>query len=328
MDEPAGGTTIAPDPEMLTRHRGLQIASIVMIAAGLLIPSAVLLGNRAILSASTPDAVERLLGPLLLLALGGLLLLTGLVTNAVRAVIVRGQLPPERYRGPAIAVLLMLAVIVGTLLSLGAGGTAIALFDGGDLSVGGTLLLLTATQFGLLAVTGGLVVAPQALAGLRLTPPSGLARSMLIGLAMAVPAWVGATVLALLASRALEAIGFTQDLGVLDAVLERGDTTVVLVAFVVVAPVAEELFFRGVVYNAWLRERGPRVALFGSAALFAAIHTSLFSLVPIFALGVALALVYRSTRSLAAAMAMHAGFNAISVALTLLAREGILQLPT
>jgi len=328
VDEPAGEPTITPGPEIQTRHRGLQIASIVMITAGLLIPGAVLLGNQGILSASTPDAVERVLGPLLVLAFGGLLLLIGLVTNAVRAVIVRGQLPPERYRGPAIAVLLVLAVIVGTVVSLGAGGTAIALFDGGDLSVAGTLLLLTSTQIGLLAVTGGLVVAPKALAGLRLASPSGLARSMLIGLAMAIPAWVGATVLAVLASLALEAIGFTQELGALDTVLERGDPTVVLVAFVVVAPAAEELFFRGVVYNAWLRERGPRVALYGSAALFAAIHTSLFSLVPIFALGVALALVYRSTRSLPAAMAMHAGFNAISVAITLLARQGILPLPT
>ncbi len=327
-DEPSGEPPVAPDHEILSRHRWLQIASIFLIAAGILIPIGVLLGNRGILSASTPDAVERLLGPLLLLALAGLLLLAGVITNVVRAVIVRGALPPERYRGPAVGVLLLLAVIIGTVVSLGASGTAIALFGGGDLSVSGTLLLLTSTQIGLLAVTGGLVVAPKALAGLRLLPPSGLARSMLIGLALAVPAWVGATVLAVLASLALEAVGFSEEIGILDEVLERGDPTVVLVAFLVVAPIAEELFFRGVVYNAWLREHGPRVALYGSAALFAAIHTSLFSLVPIFALGIALALVYRWTRSLPAAMAMHAGFNAISVTITLLAREGILNLPT
>ncbi|MEX1156278.1 MAG: CPBP family intramembrane glutamic endopeptidase [Chloroflexota bacterium] len=110
--------------------------------------------------------------------------------------------------------------------------------------------------------------------------------------------------------------------------VERGDPTVVLVAFVVVAPIAEELFFRGVAYNAWIRERGPRFALYGSAVLFALIHGSVFALVPIFALGIALALVYRRTGSLPAAMAMHAGFNAISVVLTLLVRQGILNLPT
>ena len=328
MEEPVGEPAVPADHEILSRYRGLQIASIVMIAAGLLIPTVVVAGNADILSAAAPDAVERLLGPLLLLFLGGLLLLAGLISNAVRAVIVRRKLSPERYRGPAVIVLLLLAVIVGTVLALGAGGTALALYDGGELSVGGTLLLLTSTQIGLLTVAGALVVAPKALAGVRLVPPSGLLRSMLIGLAISVPAWVMATLLAAAAALALEALGFTQELGVLDAVLDRGDPTVVLVAFVLVAPVAEELFFRGVVYNAWLRERGPRAALYGSAALFAAIHTSLFSLVPIFALGVALALVYRSTRSLPAAMAMHSGFNAISVAITLLARQGILQLPT
>jgi membrane protease YdiL (CAAX protease family) len=248
--------------------------------------------------------------------------------NALRAVIVRRALPPERYRGPAVFVLLLMAVILGTVLALGAGRTALALFDDGPLSVPGTLLLLTSTQVGLLAVAGALVVAPRALAGVGLVGRAGLGRGLLVGLALAIPAWLGAQLLATLAALVLEAVGFSQEVGVLDTVLERGDPTVILVAFLLVAPVAEEVFFRGIVYNAWERERGASVALFGSAALFAAIHTSLFSLVPIFALGVALAVVYRSTRSLVTVIAMHAGFNAISVAIALLVRQGILTLPT
>jgi membrane protease YdiL (CAAX protease family) len=318
-----------PDAEILGRHHALQLISLVLCVAGILLPVGVLLLNPGIQSVDqTPESVLRLLGPLLALALGGLLLIVGLILNTVRALIVRAALPPDRYRGPAIFVLLLLAVILGTVVSLGAGSTAIALVNGGSLPVGGTLLLLTSTQIGLLAVTGGLVVAPRTLAGLRLAPPSGLGRSMLIGLGMAVPAWIGATLLAYVAATVLEALGFTQDQGIVDTVLGRGDPTVLLIAVVIVAPVAEELFFRGVVYNAWLREHGPRVAVFGSAALFAVIHTDLFALVPIFALGVALAMVYRSTRSLPATMAMHAGFNAISVALALLARQGLLPLPT
>jgi len=317
-----------PEREILGRYRALQYISVAMIAAGLVLPVIVLVMNPGILSASqTTDALLRLIGPLLLLVIGGLLLIVGLVMNAVRALIVRGSLPPERYRGPAIFVLLLLAIIVGTVVSLGAGGTVLALFDGGPLSVGGTLLLLTSTQIGLLAVSGGLVVAPRALAGLHLAPRSGLGRSILIGLGLAIPAWIGATLLAYLATTALKAVGFTEDKGILDTVLDRGDPTVILLAFILVAPVAEELFFRGVVYNAWERERGPVAAVLGSAALFAAIHTSLFSLMPIFALGVTLAMVFRSTRSLPATMAMHAGFNAISVVLALLARQGILTLP-
>jgi membrane protease YdiL (CAAX protease family) len=319
----------APDHGLLRRHRALQLISVAMIVAGLALPIAALLGNPDLISQNqTAESVQRLIGPLLLLALGGLLLIVGLVMNAVRALVVRGALPPERYRGPAIFVLLMLAAILGTVLALGAGNTALALFDGGELSIAGSLLLLTSTQIGLLAVTGGLVVAPRALAGVRIVGRTGLGRSLLIGLGAAIPAWIGATLLGALAAVVLKAFGLSEQAGPLDTFLERGDPTVILVAFLLVAPAAEEIFFRGVVYNAWERERGPWVAVIGSAALFAAIHGSLFALVPIFALGVALALLYRSTRSLAATIAMHAGFNAISVALALLARQGILSLPT
>jgi membrane protease YdiL (CAAX protease family) len=317
----------ARDP--LGRYRALQLISLLMIAAGILLPIVALFGNADLLSQTqTPESVRRLIGPLLLLGLGGLLLVIGLVMNAVRALIVRAALPPARYRGPAIFVLLALAAILGTIVALGAGSTALALFDGGELSVAGSLLLLTSTQIGLLAVAGGLVVVPRALAGVRIVGGTALGRSLLIGLGAAIPAWIGATLLGALAAVVLKAVGFSEQLGPLDTFLERGDPTVILVAFLLVAPAAEEIFFRGVVYNAWEREHGARVAVVGSAALFAVIHTSLFALVPIFALGVALALLYRSTRSLAATIAMHAGFNAISVAIALLARQGILSLPT
>lgn len=325
LDEPA---TLG-DREILGRYRALQLISIVMIVIGLLLPVVVLALNPDILSAGgDPDSVQRFLVPALLIVLGGLVLLVGLVMNVVRALIVRAALPLERYRGPAIFVLLLLAVILGTVVSLAAAGTAVALVDGGPLSVPGTLLLLTSTQMGLLIVTGGLVVLPRALAGLQLAPAGKVWKTMALGLALAVPAWIGATVLAFLAGLLFEAIGLPPDNTILDSFLERADPTVILVAFIVVAPVAEELFFRGVVYNAWERERGAKVAILGSAALFALIHGSVYALAPIFALGVALALLYRATRSLPATMALHAGFNAISVVIALLARAGILPLPT
>ena len=177
-------------------------------------------------------------------------------------------------------------------------------------------------------MTLALVVAPRALEGVRLVGRTGLGRSLLIGLGAAGPAWIGATLLGALVAYLLEALGLKEQAGPLEAFLERGDPTVILLAFLLVAPVAEELFFRGVAYNAWERERGPWVAVVGSAALFAAIHSSLFALVPIFALGVMLALLYRRTGSLAANIALHAGFNTISVVIALLVRQGILTLPT
>ena len=109
--------------------------------------------------------------------------------------------------------------------------------------------------------------------------------------------------------------------------IEVLDPWLVIIAVVIVAPVAEEAFFRGVVFNAWRREAGRRWAFVGSAALFAAIHLSLLSLLPIFVLGLGLAWVYDRTKSLLAPMAMHATVNGISVALALLVRFDVLRLP-
>ena len=335
MDEPrpagAWNAELAPDPNQapLNRLRALQLISVVLIAAGLVLPSAAIGLNPELVGADTdPETAQRLIGPLLAVALGGLALIVGLVMNTVRALVVRAALPPDRYRGPAIFVLLMQALIVGAIVSLIAASTAVAIFNGGELTVGGTLVQLTSTQVGLLAVTGGLIVAPRALVGLRLLPSTRIWRSVAVGLILAIPAWVGVSLLANLVATVLRALGLEQDTGIVDAVMNRADPTVIVLAVVLVAPIAEELFFRGVVYNAWEREHGTRVAVFGSAALFAAIHASLYLFLPIFVLGVVLALVYRSTRSLLATIALHAGFNAITVAITLLARLGVIALPT
>lgn len=331
--EPAGAWNAQlpsdPDREPLSRHRALQVIANVLIAAGVVLPIGVLLASPELVAGDpSVEMVKRLFVPLLILAAGGLALLVGLVMSTVRALIVRAALPLTRYRGPGIFVLLLLGLIIGTVVSLLEASTAAAIVNGGELSVTGTLVQLTSTQVGLLAVTGGLVVAPRALAGVRLFPGARAWRSVAAGLALAIPAWVGVTILANLSAAVLEALGAKQDTGILDSVILRGDPTVIVVAVVVVAPIAEELFFRGVVYNAWEREYGARVAVLGSAALFAAIHASLFLIVPIFVLGVALALVYRSTRSLPATILMHAGFNAITVTIALLSRLGVLTLPT
>jgi len=101
----------------------------------------------------------------------------------------------------------------------------------------------------------------------------------------------------------------------------------VVLAIVVIAPIAEELFFRGIVFNAWLRETGRVPAYVGSAALFALIHLSLASLLPIFLLGLALAWVYERTGTLLAPIVMHATVNGISVAAALAFRFGVFDVP-
>jgi membrane protease YdiL (CAAX protease family) len=109
--------------------------------------------------------------------------------------------------------------------------------------------------------------------------------------------------------------------------IEQVEPWLVVVALVILAPIAEELFFRGVVFNALRREGGRRWAYLGSSALFAVIHLDLVVLVPLFLLGLALAWVYERTNNLLAPIAMHATVNAISVAVALLVRFEVIPLP-
>ncbi len=95
---------------------------------------------------------------------------------------------------------------------------------------------------------------------------------------------------------------------------ERERLAVVFSA-VVVAPFAEELFFRGIIYGVAKRYGGLTAALIFNAALFAVIHGSLPIIGPLFALAVCLTLAYEFTGSLYVPIFMHACFNATELAL-------------
>lgn len=317
----------APTPEP-RGYRLLHLASLGLILGGVVLAVAVVRSTPGLMDGEPLiENASRAVAVLALLVLAGLAVLVGLVAHAARSLVVRQDLPPSRYRGPSVLVMLVLAIIAANLVAISAATDVAALLGGGDLTPLGTLVILTVTQLGLLGSVALFVVAPRALAGVRLVPRSGVWRSVALGLALSIPAWIGAQLIGLIVTRLLELVDMRPDVGVAAEALARADPTIVVVALVLVAPVAEEVFFRGVVYNAWLREYGPTRALLGSAILFGFIHGSVFLFAPIVALGLVLALLYRHTGSLAAAIALHAGFNGIQVALVLLARFGILDLP-
>jgi membrane protease YdiL (CAAX protease family) len=322
--EPVPQPARSPEPR---RYRGLQVASLLLIVGGVVVSAGVVASAPGILSGDDlVGGAERAATMLSALALGGLALLVGLLLNAARSLVVRHPMPEPRYRGPSILVLLVLAVIAANLAILPAAGEVGALLGDGELTVLGTLVILTVTQLGLLGAVALFVFAPRALAGTRWLPERGLWRSVGLGLVLALPAWIGAQLIGVVVFRLLEMVDLVPEAGLAEEALSRADPLIVVVALVLVAPVAEEVFFRGVVYNAWLREYGTRVAIVGSAILFGFIHGSAFLFLPITALGVVLALLYRTTGSLPAAIALHAGYNGITVALVLLARFGIVDL--
>ena len=89
----------------------------------------------------------------------------------------------------------------------------------------------------------------------------------------------------------------------------------------ILAPIGEELFFRGVVMTR-LRDRFGRVsAILLSSVIFTVVHYevgnpqgSLMSFIGLFPLAIYLAIVFDRRRNLVAVMTMHASFNALGVA--------------
>ncbi len=128
----------------------------------------------------------------------------------------------------------------------------------------------------------------------------------------------------------MESLGVEQ---VQDSVKLLGETPdpvifgLMAMAAVVVAPVCEEILFRGYLYGAAKRFAGPWVAGIGSALIFAAAHGSLMPLPPLFILGCLLVLSYEWTGSLWAPIAIHFCFNGATVLLQLAVRFHLIPLP-
>jgi membrane protease YdiL (CAAX protease family) len=81
---------------------------------------------------------------------------------------------------------------------------------------------------------------------------------------------------------------------------------------VLLAPLAEELLFRGILYPAIKRIGFRRLALWGSSLLFAAIHLNFLTFVPLLLLSLGLTLLYENTDNLLAPITAHAFFNTLN----------------
>lgn len=80
-----------------------------------------------------------------------------------------------------------------------------------------------------------------------------------------------------------------------------------------IAPLSEETVFRGFIYG-WLRRRLPVIpAVVVSAAVFSAAHLVLVLALPLFAVGVILALLYEYSDSLVPGAIVHGLFNLVGI---------------
>ncbi|MEJ8854814.1 CPBP family intramembrane glutamic endopeptidase [Variovorax robiniae] len=82
-----------------------------------------------------------------------------------------------------------------------------------------------------------------------------------------------------------------------------------LMATCLLAPVLEEMLFRGIVLRGFLRQYSRGHAILGSAILFGAAHMNLYQFVVGLAMGLVLGWLYERTRSLIPCIALHLAYN-------------------
>lgn len=87
------------------------------------------------------------------------------------------------------------------------------------------------------------------------------------------------------------------------------------IAAVIVAPVAEELLFRGVLYPALKQNGYARTAIWATSLLFAATHMNLMAFIPLCVLAFVLTALYEFTDNLLSAITAHSLFNAVNFTL-------------
>jgi membrane protease YdiL (CAAX protease family) len=90
---------------------------------------------------------------------------------------------------------------------------------------------------------------------------------------------------------------------------------------VILAPVAEEFIFRGMLFPLFKQLGWPKFAWFGVSFLFALIHLDAAIFLSLFALALLLTWLYEKTDCLLAPILAHALFNATNLALLLLAEK-------
>ncbi|MBY0546878.1 MAG: CPBP family intramembrane metalloprotease [Candidatus Obscuribacterales bacterium] len=98
------------------------------------------------------------------------------------------------------------------------------------------------------------------------------------------------------------------------------DTIVVLLLFLtiaVMAPICEEIIFRGFLFGVLRKNAGTFIALMGSALVFAGIHLDKGGMLMLFAIGFVLALCYERTRSLVPCMIAHGLWNGGTLVMSL-----------
>lgn len=85
----------------------------------------------------------------------------------------------------------------------------------------------------------------------------------------------------------------------------------------VIAPICEEIFFRGFLFQGFRKRWGVPAGIIISSALFSAAHLDLYNFLPLLAIGWVLAYLFHKTKSLLPVIFLHAAYNLILILILL-----------
>jgi len=148
--------------------------------------------------------------------------------------------------------------------------------------------------------------------GLKL---DGLGRGVATGVGLGFPLFIGALILAYFSQYILEPTN-TDYLSKSVSEMSGGAVNAGLIilfifTLVILAPVCEEIFFRGYLYPALRNRMNKQPAMLVNGLMFAAAHFDLFGFLPRFLLGYGLCWIYDKDRTLGGPIAGHALYNGL-----------------
>ena len=91
------------------------------------------------------------------------------------------------------------------------------------------------------------------------------------------------------------------------------EISIFVVGSAVIAPIYEELLFRGIIFPTLIQKTNFTIALVLSSLIFAVLHFHLSALLPLFVLSIILSITYLYTSTIWASISLHALFNLISI---------------
>jgi len=159
--------------------------------------------------------------------------------------------------------------------------------------------------------------------GLRL---DGLGAGFATGIGLGIPLFLGAMLLAYFSSlffrNPTSTDVFSRSVNKISSGgVNAGLIFLLFVTLVVLAPVCEEIFFRGYLYPALRNRLDKQPAMLINGLLFAAAHFEILGFLPRFFLGYGLCYIYESRRNLSGPIAGHALYNGLILLL-----EGFLRI--